>query len=344
MSTVVSLLVVFALSLTMTWLWRFVSQRFAIVDVPNPRSSHVTPTPRGAGVAIVMSFLPLASWLFFSGQLNSDLMAALSAGLLIAAIGFADDFHSVSVRWRLVTHFAVAVIAVLVIGLPAEWLDHSSHPAWHWGIAAFTVCAVVWHLNLFNFMDGIDGIAGAQAAFVAGGGAVLSLYAGEPGFSILLAGLAAACLGFLFWNWPPAKVFMGDSGSGFLGYTLPVLALYSATSSVLSVWTWMILMSTFIVDASVTLLVRLLGNQDIFKAHRTHAYQSCARRFGSHALVTGAFLFVNLFWVLPLAYLSVRHRVYAPLAALIAILPLIGLALRYGAGTPEPAVQPRRTR
>jgi Fuc2NAc and GlcNAc transferase len=175
-------------------------------------------------------------------------------------------------------------------------------------------------------MDGIDGIAAAQAVFVTTAAALLSWLAGHPELSALLLYLTAACAGFLVWNWPPAKIFMGNAGSGFLGFTLAVLALYSMAQMMLPIWTWLILMAAFLVDATATVVRRLLRGEDVFRAHRSHAYQWWAQRLGSHAKVTVAFALINVFWLLPLALAATFHRRQAPLITLAAIAPLLAIA------------------
>jgi Fuc2NAc and GlcNAc transferase len=184
-------------------------------------------------------------------------------------------------------------------------------------------------------MDGIDGIAGSQAVFVATTGALLSATGGEPGLNACLYGLAGACAGFLVWNWPPAKVFMGDVGSGFLGFVLACCALYSTARGLLSLWSWLILMSAFLADATTTLARRALRGEKLSQAHRSHAYQVCARRLGGHRRVTLAFTLINLLWLLPLAFAATRYPAQAPLLTALAMLPLCLLAALLGAGQPE---------
>jgi Fuc2NAc and GlcNAc transferase len=198
---------------------------------------------------------------------------------------------------------------------------------------------LVWLLNLYNFMDGIDGIAAAETVSVAGSAAVLLMAAGEWEIAVWLACLAFSSAGFLFWNWPPARIFMGDVGSGFLGYELGVCALLTASAGWLSIWTWIILLGAFLTDASVTVLRRMLRGDRWYAAHRSHAYQHAARRWGGHRKVTLAVIIVDLAWLLPLAVLSESFPHAAPWLVLVAILPLAGLALALGAGkAAEPSV------
>jgi Fuc2NAc and GlcNAc transferase len=194
--------------------------------------------------------------------------------------------------------------------------------------------AAVWLINLYNFMDGIDGLAGGEAVSVAL--TALILLAGK-GRSDLAAGAGlagASALGFLFWNWPPAKIFMGDVGSGFLGVILAGLALASAFEPGPWPVVWLILLALFGVDATVTLARRLARKARVYQAHREHAYQHAARRWG-HRRVSMAALAVNLGYLFPLAWISLHYPAWALDYLASAWLRLIGLALVLGAGRPE---------
>jgi Fuc2NAc and GlcNAc transferase len=202
------------------------------------------------------------------------------------------------------------------------------------------VLAIVWAINLFNFMDGIDGIAGVEAVFVAAAGACLCA-AGGGASAVSAAGfvLAGSCLGFLVWNWPPAKIFLGDVGSGFLGYCLAVLTLAATRGSPAAGWIWIILLGVFLVDATVTLSRRAVRGARVHEAHRSHAYQSLARRWHSHLKVTLAVSALNLCWLLPLAsFAAVRPR-WAIASTAMALLPLVIVALWVGAGADEASVR-----
>jgi Fuc2NAc and GlcNAc transferase len=233
-------------------------------------------------------------------------------------------------------HFAAAVWAVFWLGglppLPVggQLVDLG------WAGHLIAVLAVVWTLNLFNFMDGIDGIAASEAVFVAAGGAALCLWVG--GWSDALAAgfiLAAACAGFLAWNWPPAKIFMGDVGSGYVGYAISVLALAATRSNPVAVWVWLILGGAFFADATVSLIRRVARGERAHDAHRSHAYQWLARRWGSHRRVTLTVFWVNVLWLTPWAAAASRYPAHAAAMVLGALLPLAVLALIAGAGRRE---------
>ena len=197
---------------------------------------------------------------------------------------------------------------------------------------------IVWTLNLFNFMDGIDGIAACEAVFVAWGGALLALFGGSsievPTVALMLG---AACCGFLLWNWPPARIFMGDVGSGYIGYFVSVLAVAATRDNAVAVWVWLVLGGGFFVDSTVTLLRRTLRGERIHEAHRSHAYQWLARSWGSHRRVTVAIMMLNLIWLLPCAFLATLHPDHAVAIVIVALVPLVALAIAAGSGRRENA-------
>jgi Fuc2NAc and GlcNAc transferase len=195
---------------------------------------------------------------------------------------------------------------------------------------------VLWVLNLFNFMDGIDGLAASEATFIAwSGGALAAANSPANGAAAAAFIFGASCLGFLRWNWPPARIFMGDVGSGFAGYVIAVLALGTARENTVGLWIWLILGGAFFVDATVTLLRRLLRGERVYEAHRSHAYQWLARRWGSHGTVTLAVLTVNILWLLPCAVLASRAPRYAAMLVVVALAPLALLAVIAGSGRPD---------
>ena len=326
----------------LAWFLTALLRRYALarslLDVPNARSSHRLPTPRGGGVAIVVAFLAGLCLAFFAGLgIGAELFyALLGAGLGIALLGFLDDHGHIAARWRLLGHFLASAWALYWLGglpplavfgglLQLSWIGHV--------LAAFYL---VWLLNLYNFMDGIDGIASVEAICVCLGGAILyALLETSLMTDLPLLMLAAAVLGFLLWNFPPARIFMGDAGSGFLGIVLGVLSLQAAWISPVLLWAWLILLGVFIVDATLTLLRRLLRGEKVYEAHRSHAYQYASRQFGRHLPVTVSVAILNLAWLLPLA-ISVALGWLDGLAGLvIAYAPLLALAWVLGAGKAE---------
>jgi Fuc2NAc and GlcNAc transferase len=266
---------------------------------------------------------------------TGPLIALLIGGLLVAGIGLIDDRYGLPAGIRLAVHLAAAIVAIEYVGVPPLRLgEHVIAPSWVGYLLSVT--AIVWSLNLFNFMDGIDGIAASEAAFVSSAAACIAWFSHAAPASI--AGplvVAAACCGFLLWNWPPAKIFMGDVGSGYLGYAIAVLALDAAQRDSAAIWWWLICGGVFFVDATITLIRRGLRRERVLEAHRTHAYQWLARRWGNHARVTLAVMAANLFWLAPWAFAAAAYPYLAAYFTVAALAPLIFVALWAGAGRPS---------
>ena len=311
------------------------AERLGLIQPPNARSSHTIPTPSGGGVGIVLGG-SVATAVATIGAPWPTVVLLLTA-LCVAAIGFYDDRKPIPAPYRL---GAQIVLSGLAIGLmvPMDFL------AAQIGLAisplllgAIAVIATIYWVNLFNFMDGIDGIAASEAIFLAIAAialAALHIDITHTGLFLVLLGLAAASLGFLALNWPPAKIFMGDAGSTYLGFMLAILAMLTVAVGWLTLSQWAILGALFVTDATVTLIRRLLLREKVFEAHRRHAYQVLSRRWGGHLPVTLGFIAINVVWLLPLAYAATLPG--WTLAALLgAYLPLISLALYAGAGAPE---------
>lgn len=311
------------------------------MDLPTARSSHNSPTPRGGGLAIV-----IATTAGFVAMRVMDVMeprllvALLGGGLAVAWIGFRDDRKPVRPALRLTVHLAAAAWALAWLGgvPPLQFGERVVDL----GVAGYAlgVLAIGWVVNLFNFMDGVDGLAASEAAFIGVAGAVLSGYSGTADPAAAGVVFAAGCLGFLAWNWPPARIFMGDVGSGFLGYVLAVLALAAMSHSPVALFAWLVLGAVFFVDATVTLVRRLLRGERVHEAHRTHAYQWLSRRWGSHRSVTVSVILFNCVVLLPVAGLCLAYpeRAAAILAATLGVMALIALCAGSGrAELPEEA-------
>jgi Fuc2NAc and GlcNAc transferase len=324
----------FAFAWIATGFARRYALRHAIMDIPNVRSSHATPTPRGGGLAIAMVFLGALVWLVLSGQLQPRIGFALAAGGgVIAVTGYLDDHRALPASIRICVHLIAATLAVVVMGgISQTTLQHLGlRGAWLGSLLGLV--ALTWFTNLFNFMDGIDGIAGSEAVFVAGAGALLNWrYGGDAGLTVSMLVLAAATLGFLVWNWPPARIFMGDVGSGFLGFTLAALGLAASRHSALPLEVWAILSGVFFVDATVTLLRRMIRGDRWFEAHRLHAYQVLASRWQAHLPVTVLVIAINVMWLLPWAWIAAVHPAQAMLCVAGSWTPLVIAALLVGAG------------
>ena len=311
--------------------------RTGLLDHPTPRSSHIRPTPRSGGGAIVVCFLAALIVIAVAGLLDMKPAGALILGsAAIAVVGFVDDRRSLPAFARFCVHVGAAALAVLFIG--TQRVDFLPY----WGglgsvlVAGMSLIGLVWSTNLFNFMDGIDGIAGCQAVFVAGAGAwISSAIFGDIGIAIAFLCLCSATAGFLVWNWPPAKIFMGDVGSGFLGFSVAGLCLLASQRSGVSILVWVILNGVFLVDATVTLLRRMLRGERWFEPHRLHAYQHLSRRWKSHLPVTLSIAAINVGWLLPWAWFAAGHAGEALPSLCAAIVPIVVIAFLCRAGATD---------
>lgn len=308
----------------------------SLMDIPNARSSHSIPTPRGGGVSIVLAFL--LAMILLGWQLRVSvpvLIAIIGSGGMVAVIGFMDDHGHIAARWRLLGHFGAAIWALFWLGGLAPLNVFGF--AVDLGLVGHVLAAfyLVWMLNLYNFMDGIDGIASIEAVTVCCGISFIYMLCGLPELIWMPMFLAAAVAGFLFWNFPPAKIFMGDAGSGFLGIVLGVLSVQAAWVLPQLFWVWLILLGVFIVDATFTLVRRLLRGDKVYEAHRSHAYQFASRLYGRHIPVTLAVGVINIIWLLPIALWVATGGVDGVLGMCIAYVPLVALALKFKAGELE---------
>lgn len=234
------------------------------MDHPNARSLHAMPTPRIGGLGIMAGVLAAAA-----GWADVDLLPVMLGSFALAAVSLLDDLRGLPVKARFLAHFFAAAGCLLALGLGG------------WALLAGTL-AVVWMTNLFNFMDGSDGLAGGMAVVGFGALALAAWTGNAPRLALFSAAIAAAALGFLRFNFPPARVFMGDAGSIPLGFLAATLGIMGAN---LNVWPWpfpLMVFSPFILDASVTLVRRTLRGENIWQAHRSHYYQRAVLLGASH--------------------------------------------------------------
>lgn len=324
-------------ALVLSWLLTGAMRRYALasqlIDRPNERSSHKVPTPRGGGVAIVVTFLVGLTALGLSGRVELRLVVAtIAGGLVVAVLGFLDDRSSLPASLRFLGHVVAGIWVLAWLGGVPSIPFFGFQVSLGWFGPPLSLLFFTWMVNLFNFMDGIDGIAGVEAISVSLGGAWL-WYATGTGNGWAAALLFAACVaGFLVWNFPPARIFMGDAGSGFLGLVVATLALWCGRGTPVLFWSWFILVGCFMADATTTLVRRVRRGDRFSEPHRSHAYQYASRLHGSHRPVTLAVLALNVLWLLPLAALVAFGRLDGVLGVAIAYAPLVMLAFRYKAG------------
>ncbi|MFW2046055.1 MraY family glycosyltransferase [Acinetobacter variabilis] len=336
MSVVIMGIVFFLLTLLFTGYMRHYALKKNIIDNPNERSSHSIPTPRGGGVAVVCSYLLALAVLIYSQQLTLHIgLILMVAGFAIALLGFLDDHGHINSMLRLAIHFLVAIAAVISLGGFAEvTVFNDIQLGFFANIIA--VLFLVWLLNLYNFMDGINGIASVEAITTTVSMAILYFLLNTSLNSDMLWLLAACVFGFLLWNFPKAKIFMGDACSGFLGLTLGILALIALKENLALFCAWIICLGVFVVDATYTLIKRVVNGYKMYDAHRSHSYQILSRKWNSHTAVTLVVGAINLLWLFPIAYLTVIQQwTYPEIGVLIAYLPLIFIAVRLKAGNPD---------
>lgn len=239
-------------------------KRAVVHDIPNERSLHTKPVPRVGGIALVSGMV--AGWMLLSSAWNWWIVLPM---LGLFALSLMDDLRSLSPRTRLIVHFAAALAALSGADVTMMWLLP---------LLLFTV----WMTNLYNFMDGSDGLAGGMALFGFGSYGIAAWLAGSESYALLCFCIAGAALGFLAFNFHPAKVFMGDAGSIPLGFLAAMLGIYGWQAEFWSFWFPLLVFSPFIVDATFTLLKRLMRGEKLSQAHRSHYYQRLVQMGWGH--------------------------------------------------------------
>lgn len=329
----------FLLAFVLTYLMRMYALKKNIIDNPNERSSHSVPTPRGGGVAVVISYLLGITLLIYLADVSQHIgITLILAGFIVALLGFLDDHGHINALVRLAIHFLVAIGVVVSLGGFSEVALFNGSVQLGWFANIIAVLFLVWLLNLYNFMDGINGIASIEVitATVSMGVIYLLLSSSELSSQSLFL-LAACAAGFLLWNFPKARIFMGDACSGFLGLILGILALIALKQDAALFCAWIICLGVFIVDATFTLIRRVINGHKMYDAHRSHAYQYASRKYNSHIVVTLGVLVINVLWLLPIAYLASQSTFMPEFLILIAYIPLIVLAIYFDAGKTENA-------
>ena len=323
------------LSFALVPVYRFFALKCGIIDIPNKRSSHREPLARGAGIVFVFTFIVGLYCLRYFGLTSAHIfLALLGGGLFNAFIGFVDDLNHVPARMRVLIHCIAGIWVMYLFGtLPPLSLGFT---VWDWGWIGSVIglLGIVWLTNLYNFMDGLDGLASSEGIFIAIAGAILLAVVNPYNWTLIwpLLLLAACLLGFLLWNWAPAKVFMGDVGSSFLGFIFAAVLVISLTTHELSPWPWLILFGYFWIDATWTLVRRLFRGERVYIAHRTHAFQHATKLFGSHKAVVLTVTIINCVWLFPMSLFAVKFSHYELLITLVALLPVWALCVLFKAG------------
>ncbi len=266
-----------------------------LLDIPNERSSHTAPTPRGGGLAIAVTVIGGVLVAALIHWISWDLAIALTGGgAMIAAVGWIDDHRSLSALTRFAVQFFSAAWAMFWLGgLPSLSIGST---VINLGLAGIVLggIGIVWAINLYNFVDGIDGLAAGEAISTGVIGGAILLAMNQYGLAMVALLIAAASAGFLPLNWAPAKLFMGDVGSGMLGYLFAVLAIASENAGAVPLLIWVLLLGAFVFDATVTLCRRIARGERWYHAHHSHAYQRMVQAGRSHAMVSSMILLINL--------------------------------------------------
>ena len=320
--------------------------RVGLISEPTERCAHVNPTPNGGGLAFIFSFLTIMSFLYSWNYISGNIVLGIGLGsFLIAVIGFFDDYLHLSVKSRLIAQALIITTTLFVFSpLPSiKLLGFELNSPWiSWVLITLLL---VWWLNLFNFMDGIDGLASLESICILVSAIILiGLHGILSNEGILIGLLIASLLGFIGFNWAPAKIFMGDAGSTFLGYVLGMIALFTIINGSLNLWAWLILSGIFWVDATITLLRRMSHGERWYQAHQSHAYQKVSRwlelidgtnkgRMVAHRKATISIFLINVFWLFPLAGSTLVWPAWGLFILGIAWTPLLFLAFYFGAGT-----------
>jgi Fuc2NAc and GlcNAc transferase len=326
---VVFMLIAFITSFVGTYCYRTIAIRKGVLANPNFRTLHKQSMPRGGGVVFSLVFVIAVILLGFLDVVDTDLVLTLGIGGGLASIfGFIDDVAHIRASIKFAIQSCLAVwIMICFDGGPLVSIDWL--PVWlAWLVSWFLL---VWMINLYNFIDGVDGMASSGAFFICTILAlILVITDGSPDLLLIFSLLAVSCVGFLLFNWPPASIFMGDSGSVFLGYCFGALIIKTTMISEISFLTWLVILGYFIGDTTTTTCIRVLKVKKWYGAHRSHAYQNLARIWDSHFKVTISVVTYHIVWLLPLAIWSSLKPIMAPLAVVLALLPSIYWAFRFG--------------
>ena len=279
--------VLFLISFVLTYFIKEYAIKKSLVATVNERSSHTVPTPHGGGIAVSLTWFIGLIYLYINDQIESSLFIALIIGVVIAVVGLVDDIVELSPKLRMIVFTLVGATGLYIIGgldTITFGLFDISNPII---TSIIAMLLILWYINLTNFIDGIDSYLAVKFIFLSVAGLILF---GGSHFAVL----GVSVLGFLYWNWHKAKIFMGDVGSTLLGYTIAIITIYYANLQASNLWIWVTLYGLFWFDATVTLIRRLLNGEKPSVPHKKHAYQRLTQSGWSHSKVTLYALGLNL--------------------------------------------------
>jgi Fuc2NAc and GlcNAc transferase len=279
-------IVLFLISFALTYIIKQYAIKKSFVAEVNERSSHSIPTPHGGGIALAVAWFVGLVYVYLFGEIDTRLFYALLFGAIISVVSLFDDLYDLSAKLRLSVQAIVAMGGLYAVGGLGS-IDFGLFGIENQIITNFfAFFMIIWFINLYNFLDGINGYAGSEAVFL--GVAGFLLFGGEH-FLVLVASV----LGFLYWNWGNAKIFMGDVGSTLLGYNIAIFTVYYTSENPLNIWVWIIIFGLFWFDATLTLLRRVSNGEKLSEAHKKHAYQRLTQVGWSHTKVVIYSLIIN---------------------------------------------------
>ncbi|MFT5211455.1 MAG: Fuc2NAc and GlcNAc transferase [Flavobacterium sp.] len=297
-------------------LYRFYALQKGVVAEVNKRSAHDIPVPTGSGLVLLMVFCFSLLILWYWEILGQKIILACLGPLLVSIIGFLDDRGEIAVSRRILLYLVAAIWTVIVLGFPTlNFLGYIVDL--HFAGLLLAVISLFWLQNLFNFMDGMDGIAASEVIFVCLS-VIVIVWPNHNEWTILCLICCLLALGYLPINLPPAKLFMGDAGSNLFGLLLGLMII---SGELVSIWVWIILLSQFIVDACLTVCVRLVKKEKIYESHSQHAYQHLNRKFGTKSILFLT-ISINLLWLYPLAWFAHLSPDHSLILLTLAVLPI----------------------
>lgn len=328
-NSILFFLLIFVLNVIGVFIYKKIAINYQIFAHPNFRTLHEVSVPRGGGIVFSCIFVIGVLFLWCNNLLSKELFLILGVGGGLASIfGFVDDIYNIKASYKLLIQICLSSWIVFwleghVYIKHLEFLNEIINP--------LLIFFLVWMINAYNFMDGIDGMAVSGAFYITGTlTLILLIVNGSPELILMFILLMASVGGFMLFNWPPASIFMGDSGSVFLGYLFGSFILVTIVRDELTLWTWLVIFGYFFADTSVTQIARIILVKEYFKPHRSHAYQNLARILGSHFKVTSGVTMYHLMWLLPLSLWTISQPDMQIFATFLAIFPGFIIAYKYG--------------
>jgi UDP-N-acetylmuramyl pentapeptide phosphotransferase/UDP-N-acetylglucosamine-1-phosphate transferase len=300
------------LSFFLTFVIKQFALRNKLFDIPNERSLHDSPTPKGGGLAIIVPWYIGITILYFCGIIERSLYFALLSGIMLGVVSLIDDIRGLKPLIRLVVHFLTAILAFYFLKGLRPLVSFEININYNYIIYPIAIIGMVWFINLFNFMDGVDGFASVEVITICS-----VLFVMSWNFVNIL--LISCITGFLYWNWPKAKIFMGDVGSTQLGFILVVLGIYFHNVFEFSILNWIMLTSPFWFDATLTLFRRWRNGENLSEAHRKHVYQRMVQAESSHEQINIYLILINVFII----FLIILYRGHKILQIPLFVLSLI---------------------